>query len=264
MTKKKPKILITNDDGINAPGIRELWQSLKSFADVTIVAPAQEQSAVGLSVTLRHPLLIEENHQFEKTPAWAVTGTPADCVKMALKVLLESPPDLIVSGINRGCNAGRNVLYSGTVGGVIEGTLQGIPGIAFSCRDYFSPEYQEAGGHVPVLVNHILNHPLPEGTLLNVNFPYKKHQGKIKGIKLAKQGKSFFGENLEQRHHPAGGHPYYWLGIKLCDFQEDSESDVALLEKGYIAAVPIHINTLTDEKHFEAHKTHFEETLNSK
>src|SRR5689334_3155261 len=119
--KKRPHLLITNDDGINAPGIRALWEALKDYADVTVVAPANEQSAVGLSTTIRHPLHISDvDWGSNSRNIWSVSGTPADCVKLALNAILDTKPDLIVSGINRGSNLGRNVLYSGTVSAVIE------------------------------------------------------------------------------------------------------------------------------------------------
>src|SRR5574338_1188667 len=140
---KKSHILITNDDGIKAPGIQHLWSALKDFATISIVAPKTEQSGVGLGITIRSALHIEEFAWEELDSCWSVTGTPADCVKMALSVLLPSPPDLIVSGINRGTNAGRTVLYSGTIGGVIEGILRGIPGIAFSSFDMANTEYAQ-------------------------------------------------------------------------------------------------------------------------
>ena len=124
---KNFRILIINDDGIHAPGLIHLWKALVDLADVTIIAPAIEQSGVGLGITLRSPLHIESVAWNKGTPAWKISGTPADCVKMALSVILKTPPDLIVSGINRGSNSGRNVLYSGTVGGVIEGVLRNIP-----------------------------------------------------------------------------------------------------------------------------------------
>lgn len=257
----RPKILITNDDGIHAPGIRHLWNTLKDMADTTIVAPATEQSAVGVGITLRTPLQIHQVNWPENAAAWSLTGTPADCVKMGLKVILNNQkPDLIVSGINRGSNAGRNIMYSGTVGGTIEGIIQGIPSIAFSCADYFDTNYQKVEQYIPSLVNYILKHPLPSGTLLNVNFPEHKHE--IKGFKLTRQGKEFWGENPHERRHPAEGHSYYWLGVKLQQYDEHEDSDIVWLSRGYIAAVPVHVGELTDLTHFHASRDHFEKHLN--
>ncbi len=141
--QKKPTLLVTNDDGIMAPGLKYLWEAISSIADVYIVAPSIEQSGVGLAITIRNPIQILPTPWENGARAWTVTGTPADCVRLGMSVLMESPPDLIVSGINRGANSGRNVLYSGTVGGVIEGVLRNIPGIAFSCVDFDNPDYKE-------------------------------------------------------------------------------------------------------------------------
>lgn len=255
--KDKPNILITNDDGIHAPGIKHLWNALKDVANVTIIAPAAEQSAVALSITVRHPLQIHRVPWANDSPAWAVTGTPADCVKMALSVILDAPPDIVVSGINRGTNAGRNVLYSGTVGGVIEGILHDIPGIAFSCREYQSPNYEAFERYIPKIVSHTLEHKLPEGTLLNVNFP-EHHEDGIKGFKLTRQGKEFWGEDPDERSHPAEGHSYYWMGAKLLQFDEHEESDITWLKRGYLTAVPVHVGDLTDHGHLAERKAHFE------
>ncbi len=258
---KRPKILITNDDGIFAPGIRHLWNALKNVADTVIVAPAAEQSAVGVSITLRNPLRLHQVDWADNVAAWSITGTPADCVKMAMKVILKDEvPDLIVSGINRGSNAGRNVMYSGTVGGVIEGILQGIPGVAFSCLEYFDTNYQIVEQYIPKLIDYVLNNPLPQGTLMNVNFPQNKHE--IKGFKLARQGKELWGEDPHERSHPAEGHSYYWLGAKLKKFDEHDDSDIAWLDRGYITAVPVHVGELTDFNHLKDTREHFEYHLN--
>lgn len=259
---KKNHILVTNDDGIHAAGIRHLWKALNHIADLTVVAPASEQSAVGLSITLRNPIQISKfDDWMQGVSAWAVTGTPADCVKMALNVILDNPPDLIVSGINRGSNAGRNVLYSGTVAAVIEGTLQGIPGIAFSSYDYKHTPYQKAEPYIPKIVEYVLANPLSPGAFLNVNFPSACMEGEIKGVKLVRQGKEYWGEDPEHRQHPAEGHSYYWLGCKLESFQEEEDSDIALLRQGYVTAVPVQISELTDYGHITAHKERFERAL---
>src|SRR5262249_28069062 len=143
---KRPYILVTNDDGVHAPGIKHLWTALAEVADVVVVAPVSEQSAVSLSITVRHPLRIEKMEWpwAKEAQVWTINGTPADCVKLALSVILPHPPQLIVSGINRGNNAGRNILYSGTVAAVIEGVMHNIPGIAFSVANYFHPDYAKA------------------------------------------------------------------------------------------------------------------------
>jgi 5'-nucleotidase len=248
----RPFLLITNDDGIHAPGLRHLWEAVHEFADLAIVAPQTEKSGSGLSITWTKPLLIKKILWDKGTPAWSVTGTPADCVKMALSTLLETPPDLIISGVNRGSNSGRTVLYSGTVGGIIEGVLKGIPGIAFSFSDFDVPSLSATKQYFFPLISHILKNPLPTGSFLNVNFPLNCDK-EIKGIKLSKQGKGYWSEAPEQRLHPEGT-PYYWLGGKWSAFEEEIDSDVSYLEQGYIAAAPIHVLNLTDQTAYQSHK----------
>lgn len=252
---KRPRILITNDDGIHAEGLKHLFGGLQEHADIFIVAPAAEQSGVGLGITTRAPLYIEKVDWPEQIPAWSVTGTPADCVKMALSVLLDAPPDLIVSGINRGSNAGRNLLYSGTIGGVIEGVLRGIPGIAFSCTSLTYPNFAVAEKHVHQIVRYVLETPLSEGSFLNVNFPSELPQ--LKGVRLARQGRSYWMEAPDKRHTPHGA-PYYWIGSRYASFEEEKDSDMALLLEGYATAVPVHVGELTDHTLLQSRKDHFE------
>lgn len=257
---RRPFLLITNDDSIHAPGIKQLWEAVSGFADVAIVAPHHEKSGCGLSITWTKPLQLRPFVWEGNTPAWSINGTPADCVKMACSVLLERKPDMVLSGINRGSNAGRTVLYSGTVGGVIEAAHKNIPGIAFSYCDFDPPPLSASKETIVALVRHFLEHPLPHGTLLNVNFPHNTAQG-IKGIRLAKQGHGYWVEAPERRLHPEGA-PYYWLGGKWCpNEKEDPESDVALLEQGFVACVPIQIHQLTDFETFQKQKTLFEKRL---
>jgi 5'-nucleotidase len=259
----RPTILVTNDDGVYAPGIKHLWKVLSEVADVIVVAPSSEQSAVSLSITIRHPLRIEKM-DWPLAPAakvWSINGTPADCVKLALNVILPNPPQLIVSGINRGSNAGRNVLYSGTVAAVIEGVMHNIPGIAFSVADYMNPNYENVEKYIPSITQYLLEHPLPSGTFLNVNFPKQMEQG-IKGVRFTKQGREYWAENPEQREHPAEGNTYYWLGAKVAQFQEDIDSDIMLLREGYATAVPIHINDLTHHLHLVQQREKFESFVN--
>lgn len=251
--QKRPHLLLTNDDGIHAPGLKHLWEAVSEFADVTIVAPHTEKSGSGLSITWTKPLHLKPVPWEGGTPAWSLNGTPADCVKMALSVVLEKRPDFLISGVNRGSNAGRTVLYSGTVGGVIEGTLKNIPGIAFSFCDFETPPVSATKNYIFPLIEHFLNHPLPSGTFLNVNFPPRCKEG-VKGLKIAKQGRGYWVEEPDRRIHPEGV-PYYWLGGKWSPFEEEADTDVSLLEQGYIAAVPIHVEQMTDLKALEHHRT---------
>src|SRR5579883_2110596 len=185
----RPKILLTNDDGISSLGLFSLWRALAQHADITIVAPDSDQSCKGVSITTQRPLHIHPT-DWQNAQAYTVNGTTADCVKLAMQVLLPKPPDIIVSGINRGSNAGRNVLYSGTIGGVIEGSMRNIPGIAFSCDDYDAPKFERAESYILSLVHYILAHPLTPGTFLNVTFP--DHEGPIRGVRMARQGHGYW------------------------------------------------------------------------
>lgn len=259
----KPKILITNDDGIHAPGIKHLCNALKDHAELTVVAPALEQSAVGLSITIRAPLHIQKVEWAHGIPAWSVSGTPADCVKLGLKVILDDKPDFVISGINRGTNSGRNVLYSGTVGGAIESVMQDVPAIALSCFDFMETAYAAAEGYIPAIVAHASQYRLPRGTLLNVNFP--SHTiGPIQGFRMTRQGLQYWVEHPSRREHPAEGHTYYWLGARLAKFEEHEDSDIHWLNKGYITAVPVHVGELTDHSHLAAAKEHFNKILITK
>jgi 5'-nucleotidase len=256
---KRPFLLLTNDDGIHAPGLKHLWEAVRDEADVAIVAPQTEKSGCGLSITWTQPLHIHPVVWEASAPAWTLNGTPADCVKMALAVLLERKPDMIISGANRGSNAGRTVLYSGTVGGVIEGALKGIPGIAFSFSDETPPPLSATKRYIFPLIDYILKHPLPAHSILNVNFPLNSKE-EIKGLRIARQGKSYWQEAPDRRIHPEGA-PYYWLGGAWGAAEETPDTDVALLKQGYVTAAPIHVGELTCQIAFEKFKTVTEKNL---
>lgn len=256
MNEKKPFILISNDDGIRAPGLKHLWHALHEEFEVAIAAPHREKSGTSLSTTMLRPLHIFDVQWEKDTKAWKITGTPTDTIKLALSVLLEKKPDLIVSGINRGSNAGQNVLYSGTVACVIESVLRGIPGIAFSCYDLNDPSYEMAEKYIFQIVKHFLKSPPPKGTLINVTFP--KKELKIKGLKMTKQGLGKWMETPDERLHPEGHH-YYWLGGKILNIkEEDTDNDTSLLEEGYITAVPIQVENLTNLDFIKTQKGTFD------
>jgi 5'-nucleotidase len=257
---RKPRILITNDDGIFAPGLRSLWQALVNYADLSIVAPADDNSGAGTGITLKTPLRIDVVPWEHGTRAWKVNGKPADCVKLALGTILAEKPDIIVSGINRGSNSGRTVFYSGTVGGVIEGALRKIPGIAFSCDDFQKPDYTAVEKYVLSIVEHVMEHPIPLGTVFNVNFPDLSKP--LQGYKFARQGQGFWIDSPDERIHPTEGTPYFWLGGKWEHHDEPHDSDVSLLQKGYITVVPIRVDELTHHDLLDSHKVLFEEKLN--
>jgi len=258
---KKPTVLLTNDDGIWAPGLRHLWNALKDTCDIYIAAPSIEKSGMGTAVTLNDPIHIKSVSWPEGTPAWEVSGTPADCVRMALNALLPKPIDAILSGINRGENSGRNIFYSGTIGGVIDGAIRNIPGIAFSCQDYDDPSYEHFEPCIFPLLDYLLKHPLPGGSFLNVNFP-SQYKTTHKGYRLARQGMGYYKEDPLKGTHPEGK-TYYWMGGLWKEHEEHEESDVALLRQGYITVVPIQTHELTDLKTLQERKHHFHSLLSS-
>jgi 5'-nucleotidase len=180
---------------------------------------------------------------------------------MALSVLLKRRPDMVISGVNKGSNAGRTVLYSGTIGGVIEGSLKDIPGIAFSFSDLDIPPLSVTKNYIASLISHFLQNPLSSGSILNVNFPYNCKNG-IKGFKLTKQGRGCWLEAPDKRTHPEGMH-YYWLGGKWTSSNEHPESDVYWLDQGYVTGVPIHVGELTDHSMLAKHKTLTEKIFNT-
>lgn len=260
----KPRILITNDDGILAPGIKHLWGSVKSIADPYTVAPKTEQSGTSVGVSVCKTIHIEAEPWQDNAPAWSVTGTPVDCVKAASSILLPFTPDLVVSGINRGSNAGRTVLYSGTVGGTIEATLRGLQAIAFSSFDHDDTEYELFTPHITRIISCVLAHPLPPGTLLNVNFPSMQILSALGvsdalGIKLTRQGKQYWVED-HLCHTPFAS---YFVDAKLKEFEEAEDSDIFWLQRGYIACVPIHVDELTDWNYVRSLKDQFESQTSS-
>jgi 5'-nucleotidase len=232
---KKPLILVSNDDGIFSPGIKALAEVADEFGDVEIVAPDRQQSAVGHAITVSTPLRARPFRIDNRFNGQAVTGTPADSVKLAHNQLLNRKPDLVVSGINHGSNAGINILYSGTVSAATEGTILGYPSIAFSCTAY--EEEADLSGcrdAARKVIGYVLNHGLPKGVTLNVNAP----AGPLKGIKWARQANSRYVEEFEGRVDP-NNRSYYWMTGKFQLLDKDDSNDIAILEKGFASVTPI-------------------------
>lgn len=232
---EKPLILICNDDGIFSPGIRALAEVADEFGDVEIIAPDRQQSAVGHAVTVSTPLRTRMFQLDGRFSGQAVTGTPADSVKLAHDQLLERKPDLIVSGINHGSNAGINILYSGTVSAATEGTILGYPSIAISCTDYDEDaDLQGAKDAARKVIGWVLSEGLPRGITLNLNVP----PGPLKGIKWARQANSRYVEEFEGRVDP-NNRSYYWLTGRLQLLEEGEDIDINVLDKGYASLTPI-------------------------
>lgn len=232
---KKPLVLVCNDDGIFSNGIKALADVADEFGDVEIIAPDRQQSAVGHSITISTPLRARSFRIDDRFNGQAVSGTPADSVKLAHNQLLNRKPDLVVSGINHGSNAGINILYSGTVSAATEGTILGYPSIAISCTDF--DEDADLSGCKDAarkIIGYVLNHGLPKGVTLNLNAP----SGPLKGIKWVRQANSRYVEEFEGRIDPHN-RSYYWMTGKFQLLDEDEDNDISVLEKGYAALTPI-------------------------
>jgi len=233
---KRPLILITNDDGITAPGIRTLIEILNDFGDVFVVAPDSPQSGMGHAITLDSTLHIEalninDGPQIE----YSCSGTPADCVKLAINEILNRKPDLCVSGINHGSNSAINVLYSGTMSAAIEAGIEGIPSIGFSLLDHsWNANFEPLKPFIKTIVKNVLDKKMPEGIVLNVNFP----KDEIKGLKICRQAKSNWIEEFDKRTSPQGK-DYYWLTGKFENQDHGTDTDIYALENGYASIVPV-------------------------
>jgi 5'-nucleotidase len=229
-------ILLTNDDGIHAKGLWAMEKALSDEHQTTVVAPDTERSAVGHSITLTHPLRV---NKIQTNGGWghAVSGTPADCVKLAVLEILQARPDLVVSGINPGPNVGVNLSYSGTVSAAKEAALIGIPAIAVSQSSNPDLEYGAAAEFVAILIAKIMENGLPEGTFLNVNVPACSPD-QIKGIRITKQGISRLKEAFLRRTDPRK-QTYFWQGTETQMFDQDMDTDGAVLCRNYISITPI-------------------------
>lgn len=246
------KILISNDDGINSPGIIALAEELKKIGEVTIVAPLTEQSAVGHAITMKYPLRVTEVYRDNKLSGYAVDGTPADCIKMGIRNIMNELPDIVVSGINLGSNAAINIIYSGTVSAAREAAIMDVPSIAVSVASHNAKHFNFAAKFSAQLSKLIVKNGLPNGTLLNVNVPDVPEE-EISGILVTYQGKSKWDDIYEERIDPYGN-KYYWLTGKLIETDNDLKQDHFALKNNYVSVTPIHFD-LTDYKTFDALKS---------
>ena len=235
----KPLILITNDDSIVAPGIRALIEVMKELGDVVVVAPDSPQSAIGHAITINNTLKLEKVHlDKELEQEYSCSGTPVDCVKIAVNEILKRKPDLCVSGINHGSNSSINVIYSGTMSAAVEAGIEGIPAIGFSLLDYsWDADFEQIKAHVKQIASKVLKNGLPEGVILNVNFP-KLSKDEIKGVKICRQAKAMWQEEFDKRTNPQGKE-YYWLTGKFVNLDKGTDTDEWALENGYISIVPV-------------------------
>lgn len=235
---EKPIILVTNDDGISAKGIAALVSVARELGEVYVVAPDKPQSGMGHAITLSDPLFVKERNIFgDNIKAWECSGTPADCVKMAKYELLPRIPDLCVSGINHGSNASINVIYSGTMSAAMEAGIEGINAIGFSLLDYaHDADFSECLPFVKQIMQNVLKHSLPEGTLLNVNIP-RKSESTIKGYKICRQAIGKWRETFIPRESPYGK-KYYWLTGEYDLLDNGDDTDIWALNNNLISVVP--------------------------
>ena len=236
---KKPLILVTNDDGITAPGIRTLIEVMSAIGEVVVVAPDKPQSAMGHAITINNTLYLNKVSTNDAVVTeYNCSGTPVDCVKLAVNEILKRKPDLCVSGINHGSNSSINVIYSGTMSAAVEAGIEGIPAIGFSLLDYdWNADFKPIKSFVKKIALQTIQNGLPPGTVLNVNFP-KLAEKDIKGMKICRQAKALWMEKFDKRKTPQGK-DYYWLTGEFVNEDKGEDTDEWALEQGYVSVVPI-------------------------
>ena len=236
----RPLILVVNDDGITAPGIKALVEAVKHLGEVVVVAPDSPQSAMGHAITISKPLRLKQvDDVFGDIKAFHCSGTPVDCVKLAVDKVMHRKPDLCVSGINHGSNSSINIIYSGTMSAALEASLEGIPSIGFSLCDYrHEADFAPAAYYAKYIAEQVLNKGLPTHTLLNVNIP-KLSLNEIKGVKIARQARAKWEEEYLERLDPMGK-PYYWLTGKFVNYDHGQDTDEWALANGFVSVVPVH------------------------
>lgn len=255
--ERKPRILVCNDDGIDSPGIRALATALREVAHVDVVAPDTQKSAVGHALTVSQPLRATRHEWKGEHFGWAVSGYPADCIKLAVKHLLDERPDLVVSGINHGRNTAVSLIYSGTVSAATEGTVLGIPSVAFSLDNFsMNADFSYAAKVAAWLALIVAERGLPRGVLLNVNIPAIP-ESEVKGLRIVPQADSYWDDNYDIRHDPMG-RPYYWLTGKHIIIGPE-ESDNPMIDAGYVTVTPIHYRLTDDQMLTELKKWNLEE-----
>lgn len=238
---EKPVIFVTNDDGIKAPGIRKLIEFVKPLGSVMVVAPDKVQSGTGHAITVNVPLRMETIVKEEGYEEYSCNGTPVDCVKLGMKMILKGRPDLLVSGINHGSNASINIIYSGTMAAVFEGAMAGVPSIGFSLLNFMpDADFEGCSKYVRKLAAKVLEDGLPKGICLNVNIP-DLPESEIRGIKVCKQSDGSWQEDFDERTDP-GGRKYYWLRGMFVRAEDGEDTDEWALEHHYVSVVPVHFD----------------------
>ncbi len=253
------KILLANDDGINAGGIRALIKELSTMGDLYVVAPDRERSGTGHSITVFEPIITQKIEIDGVKAAWIVRGTPVDCVKLAVGKLLPEKMDLVVSGINHGPNLGTDVLYSGTVSAAAEGVIMGVPSIAVSLNSYQdNMDFNFSARFTRNFIKTVMRHGIDQRTVVNINIPPLPPK-EIKGIRITRLGVRNYDNLFEERQDPHGN-TYYWLGGGVRKEEQEQDSDVLAVEENYISITPIHLD-LTDYVLIEEYKHVFRRYL---
>ncbi|GAB5558084.1 MAG: 5'/3'-nucleotidase SurE [Schleiferiaceae bacterium] len=248
MDNERPLILVANDDGITAPGIRTLVKVMNTLGDVIVVAPDGPQSGMGHAITIEGILrcdkvTIAEGPQTE----YSCSGTPVDCIKLAMNQIVPRKPDLIVSGINHGSNSSINVLYSGTMSAAVEGALEGIPSVGFSMLDYsWDADFSQAEPYIQKIAQEVMERGLPDGVCLNVNIP-KVSEEPYKGIKVCRQARANWVEEFDARKDPRG-RSYFWLTGRFENFDLGQDTDEWALKNNYLSVVPISIDMTSHDQ----------------
>mgnify|MGYP000078088514 CR=1 FL=1 len=237
MSTQKPLILITNDDGISAKGIRSLLEAIQDFGELVLIVPDSPQSGMGHAITIHNPLRLKKSELYGEVESYSCSGTPVDCVKLGVSEVMHRKPDLLISGINHGANTATNVLYSGTMSAAVEGAMEGIPSIGFSLDNFDADaDFSVAQQVAQQVVREVLTKTLPIGTCLNVNVPNvtaKEH----KGIKICKQAHAYWEDSFAKREDQFGK-PYYWLTGNFTDVGKTEDTDLFWIEKGFSTIVP--------------------------
>lgn len=236
--KDKPVILITNDDGVTAPGIMNLVEAVKDLGKIIVVAPDKPQSGMGHAITIGQPLRLHKVHMFGDIEAYACTGTPVDCVKLAVDKVLHRKPDLCLSGINHGANHSINVIYSGTMSAAVEAAIESIPSAGFSLLDYnIEADFTGARKYARMVVEKMLSTKLGKNTVLNVNIPSVPVE-LLRGIMISRQANAKYEEDFIERTDPHG-RQYYWLTGEFVNFDKGKDTDVWALAHNYVSVVPV-------------------------
>lgn len=236
--KDEPVILVVNDDGITAPGIRNLVEAVKDLGKIVVVAPDKPQSGMGHAITIGQPLRLTAVQLFEGIEAYQCTGTPVDCVKLAVDKVLHRKPDLCISGINHGANHSINVIYSGTMSAAVEAAIESIPSIGFSLLDHsIEANFDAARQYARIIVEQVLKRKADKHMILNVNFP-NVEASLIKGIRICRQAYAKYEEDFIERNDP-NGRKYYWLTGEFINFDKGRDTDVWALENNYVSVVPV-------------------------